>query len=229
MNSLSKKPIYYGWWILASSILILYLTGTAVFCISAYYPSFIEKFGWSRSRILFGNTILQWAFGGMGLVWGAVADKRGVRLVLSVGTACVALAYLLFTQINALWELYAIAAILGAGLSAMSYLPNQILQSRWFVRRRGLAIGVINAASALGGATAPIIITSLIVPFGWRSTMGLIDVLFWTLPPLLIIFVIRERPEELGLYPDGAASAATADFRRGKPSLAATVKSFRGI
>ncbi len=59
--------------------------------------------------------------------------------------------------------------------------------------------------------------------------MGLIDVLFWTLPVLLIIFVIRERPEELGLYPDGAASPATADFRHGKPSLAATVKSFREI
>src|SRR5258708_31426961 len=102
MNSLSKKPIYYGWWILASSIVILYLTGTAVFGISAYYPSFIETFGWSRSRFLSGNTILQWAFGAMGLVWVAVADKRAVRLFLSVSRVCLALAYLLFPPVTAL-------------------------------------------------------------------------------------------------------------------------------
>ena len=227
---MSKKGIYYGWWILASSIVILFLTGIAFFGISSYYPSLIDTFGWSRSRLLVSNTILQWAYGGMGLVWGVIADKRGVRLVLSIGAACVALSYLLFTQVSALWQLYALAITLGAGLSAMGYLPNQILQSRWFVNRRGLAIGVINAASGLGGAIAPIVITFLIIRLGWRSSMGLIDVLFLTLPFMLIVFVIRERPKDLGLHPDGvAAEAAAADFRQGKPPLAQTAKSFRGI
>lgn len=227
---MAKKRIYYGWWVLASSVVIIYLSGTALFGFPVYYPSFISTFGWSRAQVLFGNTILQWAFGVMGLVWGAVADKRGVRLILSVGSACVALAYLLFRRITALWELYAIAIIFGTGLSAMGYLANQILQAHWFVRRRGLAIGVVNSASGLGGSVAPILVTFLIVRFGWRGAMGLTDILFWTLPFLLIIFVVRERPEDLGFFPDGAESAATTgEFRQQKPPLAAALTSFSGI
>jgi sugar phosphate permease len=196
---------------------ITYLAGTALFGFPAYYPSFISTFGWSRAQLLFGNTILQWAFGMTGLVWGTVADKGGVRLVLSIGSACVALAYLLFGQISALWQLYAIAFIFGAGLSAMGYLTNQILQARWFVRRRGLAIGVVNSAGGLGGSVAPVLVTFLVARFGWRSAMSLMDVLFWTLPFLLIFFVVREHPKDLGLFPDGAANGAeTCEFGQGR-------------
>ncbi len=227
---MAKQQIYYGWWVLASSVVIIYLSGTALFGLPAYYPSLISTFGWSRAQLLFGNTILQWTFGVMGLVWGTVADKRGVRLVISIGSACVALAYLLFGRINALWQLYAIAFVFGTGLSAMGYLSNQILQARWFVRRRGLAIGVVNSASGLGGSVAPILVTFLIARFGWRGAMSLTDIFFWTLPFLLILLVVREHPEDLGLYPDGVASAVTtAEFRQGKPRLATAVKSFGEI
>jgi sugar phosphate permease len=134
------KRIYYGWWILASSLVIMYLTGTVLFAFSAYYPSLIETFGWKRAELLFGNTIMQWAFGLMGLVWGAIADQRGVRGVLAAGTGCVAVACLLFGRITELWELYALALVFGAGLSGMGYLSNQILLSRWFASRRGSSL-----------------------------------------------------------------------------------------
>jgi MFS family permease len=227
---LAKRHIYYGWWVLASSVVITYLSGTALFGFPAYYPSFISTFGWSRAQLLFGNTILQWAFGMTGLLWGTVADKGGVRLVLSIGSACVALAYLLFGQMSALWQLYAIAFIFGAGLSAMGYLTNQILQARWFVRRRGLAIGVVNSAGGLGGSVAPVLVTSLVARFGWRSAMSLMDVFFWTLPFLLILLVVREHPKELGLFPDGAANAAeTGEFGRGKRLLTTPMNSLGEI
>lgn len=176
------RRLYYGWWILASSIVIMYLAGTVLFGFSAYYPSFIATFGWKRAQVLFGNTILQWAFGLMGLVWGTVADKRGVRPVLAIGTGCVAVACLLFGRITALWELYAIDLLFGAGLSGMGYLSNQILLSRWFLSRRGLAIGALNSAGAIGGAVAPVLHTFLIVHLGWRSAMSLLDVFLWLLP-----------------------------------------------
>jgi len=216
---LPGRRIYYGWWLLASSVVIIYLFGTALFGFPAYYPSFIATFGWNRAQILFGNTIVQLSFGLMGLVWGAVADKRGVRLVLTVGTACVALAYLLFRQLTALWQLYATAVIFGAGLSAMGYLSHQILQSHWFVRRRGLAIGIVNSASALGGAAAPVLNTSLILRFGWRRAMGLFDLVLWTVPFLLILFVIKERPEQLGLYTNGTANKGTAAVLHDKEAV----------
>ena len=122
------RDIYYGWWILASSIVIVYLFGTVLFGFPAYYPSFIASFGWTRSQLLFGNTVLQWAFGLTGLVWGAVVEKRGTRVVLSIGSVFVAASCLLFGRMQGLWQLYAICFLLGAGLSAMGYLTNQMLQ-----------------------------------------------------------------------------------------------------
>jgi len=70
-----KKRIYYGWWILGSSIVIVYLSGTILFGFPVYYPFLIASFGWSRSQLLFGNTILQWVFGLTGLAWGALAES----------------------------------------------------------------------------------------------------------------------------------------------------------
>ena len=139
-----KKRIYYGWWILASSIVIVYLAGTILFGFPVYYPFLIAGFGWTRSQLLLGNTILQWVFGLTGLLWGAIAEKRGTRLVLSIGSGFVAGACLLFGRMQTLWQLYAICFVLGAGLSAMGYLTNQMLQARWFARRRGLAVGLVS-------------------------------------------------------------------------------------
>ena len=195
------RRIYYGWWILASSIAIMSLMGVALFGFPAYYPSFIEAFGWRRAQVLFGYTISQWAFGLMALAWGAMADKRGVRRVLAAGTGCVALACLLFARTTALWQLYAIALVFGAGLSGMGYLSNQILLSRWFANRRGLAIGAINSAAAIGGVIAPVLNTFLILHLGWRGAMTSLGAISCALPFALVLFVVREGPGQLGPAP----------------------------
>jgi MFS family permease len=210
--------IYYGWWILASSIVIVYLFGTVLFGFPAFYPSFITSFGWSRSQLLFGNTVLQWVFGVSGLVWGVIAEKRGTRLVLSIGSGFVAAACLLFGRMQVLWQLYAICFMLGAGLSAMGYLTNQMLQARWFAHRRGLAIGLVNSAGGLSGSAAPVLLTFLIGRFGSRNAMGIMDAFLWSIPFLLIFFVIRERPEDIGLdrrdaRAESKFSAESVNFR----------------
>src|SRR5438093_11162617 len=189
------QRIYYGWWILASSVVIVYLFGTVLFGFPVYYPALISSFGWSRAQLLFGNTALQWAFGLSGLVWGFLAEKRGIRFVLSIGSGLVAAACLLFGKMQALWQFYGICFVLGAGLSAMGYLTNQMLQARWFAHRRGLAMGLVNSAGGLSGSAAPVLLTFLISGFGWRAAVSVIDLFLWTIPFLLIVFVIRERPE----------------------------------
>jgi MFS family permease len=207
-SSLYPRKIYYGWWILSSSIVIVYLFGTVLFGFPAYYPSFIASFGWSRSQLLLGNTVLQWIFGLSGLAWGVVIEKRGTRVVLSLGSGFVAAACLLFGRMQALWQLYAICFLLGAGLSAMGYLTNQMLQARWFTERRGLAMGLVNSAGGLSGSAAPVLVTFLIGRFGWRSAMNITDIFLWTIPFLLIAFVIRERPESSAVnHPAGSKFA----------------------
>ena len=224
-----RQRIYYGWWILASSIVIVYLAGTILFGFPVYYPFLIAGFGWTRSQLLLGNTILQWVFGLTGLLWGAIAEKRGTRLVLSIGSGFVAGACLLFGRMQALWQLYAICFVLGAGLSAMGYLTNQMLQARWFARRRGLAVGLVNSAGGLSGSAAPVALTFLISSFGWRAAMNITDVFLWTIPFFLIFFVIRERPEETGIDRDETGLVGTHSARRAKSELRTPAANFGEI
>src|SRR2546426_4367708 len=223
------RRIYYGWWILASSSVIVYLFGTVLFGFPAYYPSLITTFGWSRAQLLFGNTVLQWAFGLSGLVWGLLAERRGIRFVLSIGSGFVAAACLLFGRMQALWQLYAICLVLGAGLSAMGYLTNQMLQTRWFARRRGLALGLVNSAGGLSGSAAPVLLTFLISRFGWRAAVSITDVFLWTIPFFLIFFVIRERPEETGIDRDETGLVGTHSARRAKSELRTPAANFGEI
>ena len=70
MNVLGNARIYYGWWILVSSCRMTALSGMALIGFSSFYPSFID-----RTQVVAGSTLLLWTFGGIGLVWGLVADK----------------------------------------------------------------------------------------------------------------------------------------------------------
>src|SRR2546422_36259 len=206
--------IYYGWWVLASSMVIVYLFGTVLFGFPAYYPSFITTFGWSRAQLLFGNTVLQWAFGLSGLLWGLLAEKRGIRFVLSLGAGFVAAACLLLGRVQVLWQFYPVCFVLGAGLSAMGYLTNQMLQARWFAHRRGFAVGLVNSAGGLSGSAAPLFLTFLISRFGWRAALNVTDVFLWTIPFLLIVFVIRERPEDaIGHPKQSKVASESASFK----------------
>jgi MFS family permease len=209
MNLLKKMPVYYGWWVLASSALIMYCSGNLLFGFPAFYPSFIQTFGWSRTQVLIGGSIWLGSFGIAQFLWGSLADKLGgVRVVLILGTTFVTLAQFLCGQMSQLWQFYAIQVLFGAGLAGMSYLPNQILQSRWFVRRRGLAISIVGCASALGGMVGASLVTYLISRIGWQSTMTWLSVLVWIVPFLVIILVIKERP---GIEDQESSELSVAD------------------
>ena len=98
----------------------------------------------------------------------------------------------------------------GVGLSGVTVLPNQVLVSRWFSSRVGLVNGILLGATATGAAISPALITRLIEASDWRSAFAWMAI-FALAPPLLVtLFVVRDRPEDMGLEPYGAGQA-TAD------------------
>jgi MFS family permease len=89
-------------------------------------------------------------------------------------------------------------------MSGVTILPNQVLVSRWFQSRVGLVNGIILAATALGAAIAPALITRLIEALDWRTAFIMMAFIA-TLPPLLVtLLIVRSRPEDIRLQPYGA-------------------------
>lgn len=200
---MSRNKIFFGWWILCSSALTTAFSGLVIYGLPAFYPTLVSHFGWSRTAIASGyfftlstNSLIQ-------LLFGHAIDRHGARKVLILGTLVTGTAYLTFGFVNSLHSYYSVCFLLGIGWAAMAYLPNSALVSRWFVKKRGLAIGLVTACAALGGAAAPPLVTYLILHAGWRSAFGVIGAACMILPLLPLLTIVRETPQSMGLQPDG--------------------------
>ena len=208
-----KGKIFWGWWVLASVAITIACSGVMLYGIPAFYPTLIQQFGWSRAGITFGHFIMLATNSVMQIVFGIAIDRRGARKILILGTVLTGSACLAFRFISGLYSYYLVCVFLGLGWSAMAYVPNSALISRWFQRRRGLALGIVTAFSALGGAVSAPLITYLILHVGWRGAYTWIGVCCLAIPLLPLLTIVRETPQSMGLQPDGSANAAS-DFNR---------------
>jgi MFS family permease len=92
-------------------------------------------------------------------------------------------------------------------MSGVTILPNQVLVSRWFHARVGLVNGIVLAATALGAALAPALITRLIEVLDWRSAFMIMAAVASVPPLIVVLLVVRSRPEDMGLQPYGGEPA----------------------
>jgi MFS family permease len=188
---------------------------------SLLLPPILDEFGWDR-----GVTAGAFSFGFLisaivTPVVGWLSDRRDPRLIIETGVLLMGGGLLLATLIKHPWELYlTLGALVGGGVNMLAYTAQSIYLVKWFVRRRGLALGIAFSGVGLGSVTILPWLQELISGPGWRAacwSLGLL--LLVVLAPLNLLF--RRDPAELGLNPDGAAfSPATT---AGDPQSGANV------
>jgi MFS family permease len=207
-----RTRLHYAWYILAASVVIeLFGLGFGIFAITTVYPYIIDTFpDWSRSTVFLPTSLIILVVGAMSPLTGYLIDRFPIRLFFIAGSLVQALALYLFSRIETPVEYVAVSLLLGVGMSGVTILPNQVLVSRWFQARVGLVNGIVLAATALGAAIAPALITRMIEWSDWRSAFALMAVLV-SLPPLLaVLLVVRDRPADVGLTPYGTPERTAA-------------------
>ena len=133
---------------------------------------------------------------------GWFVDKFGPRNVMLFGTGLTALGFILLSRIQELWQFYAAFLVLTIGLSFGTFLIVTTAVANWFVENRSKALSITMAGSGLGGVLVPVIIW-LIATTDWRT--GLVVVAIGHLViGIPVSFVMKSRPEDYGLLPDGA-------------------------
>ncbi len=203
----AASRIFYGWWVLGASVVIeLFGLGFGIFAITTVYPYIIQTFpDWPRTTVFWPTTIIISTTAVMSPITGVFIDRFPIRWLFVAGILVQTLGLYAFGRVTTPTE-YALASLLvGLGMSGVTILPNQVLVSRWFHDRVGLVNGVILAATAMGAAISPPLITRLIEASDWRTGFVWIALLAFAAPMLVVLTVVRDRPSDMGLEPYGAA------------------------
>ncbi len=208
-----RAGVYYGWYVAAAAVVIYFFTnGMTVFVPQSLAPRLMESFGVTAAEVSRTSLITLAVSACTAPVAGVLVDRLGVLRVLRAGLVLLALAVCAYPFARSLAQLYLLHAAFGLGLSLAGLLVNVVLLSRWFVARRGLAVGALASGSSLAGAALPLAIAPLVADpaLGWRAGYAALAGAFLLLALLPAFAVLREHPGALGLSPDGVARPAVA-------------------
>ncbi|HTJ06187.1 MAG TPA: MFS transporter [Caldimonas sp.] len=210
-----RLPIYYGWVVVAVVFVTMAICVNARTAFSLLFPPILDEFGWER-----GVTAGAFSFGfivsaALSPLLGRLMDHRGPRFVMELGVAATSAGLLLATFAGQPWHVYlTLGLLVGAGTTFTGYTGQALFLPNWFVRRRGLAMSIAFAGVGFGSIVLLPALQTFVERNGWRAGCSLLGVVaLLVLVPLNLL--LRRRPEELGLAPDGdAVTPAAASARR---------------
>jgi MFS family permease len=207
------RPFFYGWVVVAVAFVTMGIGINARTAFSLMFPPILDEFGWERG-LTAGAFSVGFLVATLFTPWmGAVMDRRGPRWVIGAGALAVGAGLALAPLATAPWHLYlTLGVLVSGGTLACGYTGHALFLPNWFVRKRGLAIGVAFSGVGVGSILLLPGIQAVIVWAGWRSAC-------WATAALVLLTLIplnllqRQRPEDLGLRPDGDVVATTPEAR----------------
>ena len=205
---MSQARYFYGWIIAGCAMVALWVSnGLIIPGITAFDPSLLEEFGWSRGTLKFRDLITFALAGLIGPLAGALADRYGVRRFMIFGAALLAVCLVLYGRIQSAAHMYAIHALFAVVLASCGLIVAIMLVSNWFVAKRGTAIGITLVGTSLGGMFFPRFATWLIAEHGWRQAF-VYQALFPVGLLVIVVLLVRNRPADKGLEPLGGQPTA---------------------
>ena len=204
----ARLPFFYGWVIIAVAFVTVALSVTARTAFSLVFPPIVAEFEWDRGLAAGAFSFGFLVSAVLSPIIGRLMDRRGPRFVIQAGVLVMAAGLLGATQIASPWQLYATLGVLvGAGANCMSFSVQSQYLPNWFVRRRAMAIGLAFSGVGVGAITLLPWMQSVIQHDGWRASCWMLGVM--TLVVLLPLnWIVRKRPQDLGLQPDGGSPGA---------------------
>jgi MFS family permease len=217
-SPLARLPVYYGWIVVAVAFLTMAIGVNSRTAFSLLFPPILAEFGWGR-----GVTAAAFSVGFLTSTLvspfvGALMDRFGPRYVIPAGVTAVSGGMALATLATAPWHLYLTLGMMVVGASVLlSYIGHSFFLPFWFVRRRGLAIGIAFSGVGVGSILMFPWLQGIIADAGWRRACWTLAVLMMvTLLPLNFLLQ-RRRPEDMGLRPDGDPEPARSGSGPARP------------
>ena len=200
-----RTPFYYGWLILGVAALGAFAaSGGTQIALGGIQGFILEDTDWKKSTVAFAATLGTWSGGLVTPFVGRLTDRYGPRWLMPLGVIAAGASFLVLSGVHTVWQFY-IAYILGRAISQstlVGVVPTTAAVN-FFRRRRNIALSLNSMSRPIGVSINVQIISAIATRFGWQAGYRYLGVLSFLLV-LPVVILMRRRPEDIGLLPDGA-------------------------
>ena len=193
--------IWYGWAILAVVFIIMSVMVGIRNSLGFFFKTISGELGWTRAETAGAYSIGMLVQSFCSPLFGTLGERWSLRWMMAFGVFFGGAALLIGSSIGSLWQFYLMYALLNVGFAASTFVPQVQILSNWFIKRRGLAMGIANSGQGFAS------VLNLVVPFlitliGWRQSYLVLAVfaLVFIFPVAAIL--LRDRPRDRGTVAD---------------------------
>lgn len=200
------KNIYWGWHVVGGAFIALFITYGARYSFGVFVKPMFVEYDWPMTIISMAASINLLAYATMGILAGWLLDKLAPRWIMTIGTVVTTGGLVAASFAKTPLALYLSYGVLcGIGFAGSGAVASNAAVGKWFLRKRGLAMGIATTGIGLGTLVVAPLAGYIVQHYGWRIGFLVIALMTFVIGILTSqIFMGRTGPREYGLLPDGA-------------------------
>jgi sugar phosphate permease len=204
----SRPGLFWGWYVVLGAFLILAINYGARYSFGVFVKPIAEQYNWSRSVISGGMSVMVLAYGIGGIFAGRLVDRIAPRWIITAGAVLMSAGLFLTTLIAEPWHFYVTYGVFGGlGAACLGVVVCNSSVGKWFVRKRGLAIGIASIGVGAGTMVTVPVAGYVAKVYGWQIGFAGIGVFVLIIGVGLSQWLMgKTTPEDYGLRPDGAGA-----------------------
>ena len=204
----ARRGIHYGWVVAGVTFLVMLVSAGAASAPGVLLVPLQREFGWTAAEVSSSIGLRLALFGLMAPFAAALMNRFGVRAIVLSSLGLITLGMGLSVLMREVWQLVVLwGVVVGVGAGMTALVLAATVATRWFERRRGLVVGLLTANAAAGQLLVLPLVAQMVEAVRRRGAVGLLCA-FYVIAALVVLVLLRERPEDLGLAAYGADPAA---------------------
>lgn len=197
---MKNSKIFYGWWVVLGSAIILAMLGPAPVAVANIFQTPITaEFNITNSQFALSNSLVL----GVGIFLSPFVSKSlmsgNFKRIYTINLVIYTLSYIGYGFTTNIYIFYLLSLLVGYGYLSTTIIPVSMLINNWFVQKRGLAMSLAFTGLGVGGVIFSQFVTFLLRQVGWRQTYMIYGSLMLVIVLPIIWFLIHRAPEDIGM------------------------------
>ena len=203
--------LFYGWRIVAVCLVAaVFANALGLFGAGVYLHALVEFKGWSTGAVSSSITLFYVTSALLLVPVGGIIGRAGPQAIFAAGAAALAAGVAAIGQVTEPWQTYVVFVVMGVGWACLSTTAVATTLAPWFERYQGRAVSIASLGASVGGMVGAPILIAGIAWLGFAATTAIAAALALAVVMPLALFVMKRRPQDLGLFPDGAVDVGRA-------------------